>query len=52
MGTSLKYQYMFLITSHSFLLRMRSVSDQCCRGDQNTHFVFSSFFSKIVPFFR
>jgi len=34
--------YIFII-SRSFLLRMRNVSGKCCREDQNTHFVFSSF---------
>jgi len=31
---------------------MRNVSDKRCRENQNTHFVFSNFFSKIVPFMR
>ena len=30
--------YAFLITSRSFLLRMRSVSDKSCRGNQNSDF--------------
>jgi hypothetical protein len=38
--------------SGSFLLRMRNVSDQSCRDNQNTHFVFSNLFSKMVPFMR
>jgi len=29
----------FLITSRSFLLRMRNFSDKSCRENQNTHFV-------------
>ena len=44
--------YTFLITSRSFLLRMRNVSDKSCRENQNTHFGFSNYFSKIVPFMR
>ena len=36
--------YTFLIKSRSFLLRMRNVSDESCRENQNTHFVFSNFF--------
>jgi hypothetical protein len=36
--------YTFLIKSRSFLLRMRNVSDESCRENQNTHFVFSDFF--------
>jgi hypothetical protein len=31
---------------------MRNVSDKICRENQNTHFVFSDFFSKIVSFMR
>ena len=40
--------------SRSVLLRMRNIPDKSCRGNQNTHFVFSNFFllSKIVPFMR
>jgi len=41
-----------LITSRSFLLRMRNISDKSCRENKNTHFVFSSFVSKIVSFMR
>ena len=37
-------QYTFLIISYSVLLRMRNVSDESCRGNQNTHFVFDNFF--------
>jgi hypothetical protein len=40
----------FLITYRSILLRMGNVSDKCCRGSQNTHFVFSNFFFEKVPF--
>jgi hypothetical protein len=29
---------------------MRNFPDQSCRGNHNTHFIFSNFFSKIVPF--
>ena len=43
-GTVHADQYTFLITSHSFLLRVRNVSDKSCRENQNTRFVFSDFF--------
>ena len=33
-----------LIIYHSFLLRMRHVSDKSCRENQNVHFMFSNFF--------
>jgi hypothetical protein len=36
----------FLIISRLILLRIRNVSDESCRETQNTHFVFSNFFSK------
>jgi hypothetical protein len=36
--------YVFLIISHSFLIRMRNVSGKRCRENQSTHFVFSNFF--------
>ena len=45
-------QYTFSITSRTFPLTMKNVSDKIYRGKQNTHFVFSNFFSKIVPFMR
>jgi hypothetical protein len=40
----------FMIISHSILLRMRNVSHKSCRENQNTHFVFNRCFSKIVLF--
>ena len=43
-GTFHKDQYKFLVTSRSFLLRMRNVSDKSCRENQNTHFVLSNYF--------
>ena len=45
-------QNTFLITSRSFLLRMRNISDKSCRENQNTHFMFNNVSSKIVPFMR
>ena len=42
----------YFIISRSVLLRMRNVSDKSCRENLNTHFVFSNFFPKIVPFMR
>jgi hypothetical protein len=38
--------------SPSFFLRMRNDSDKICRENQNTHFVFSNFFSKLEPCMR
>jgi len=36
-----------LIIYRSFLLRMRNVSEKSCTENQNTHFVFSIFLSKM-----
>ena len=41
-----------MIVSRSVFLRMRNVSDESCRENDNTHFIYSNFFSKIVPFMR
>jgi len=43
MGTLHDDQCSFLIISLSFLLRMRNISCESCREDQNTHFMFSNF---------
>ena len=37
-------QYTLLIIPHSFLLRMRNVSNKRCTKNKKTHFVFSKFF--------
>jgi len=42
----------FLITSRSVLLRMKKVSDKCCRENQNMHFTFRNFFPKTGPLMR
>ena len=49
-GTLHADRYPFLIIFRSVLLKMKTVSDKSCRENQNTHFVFSNPFSKIVPF--
>jgi hypothetical protein len=36
-GTLHEHQYIYLIISLSFLLRMRNVSDKLCRENQNTY---------------
>ena len=41
-----KDQHTFLIICHSLILRKRNVSDECCRENQNTHFMFNNFFSR------
>jgi len=42
----MKTNISFLIISHSVLLRMRNVSDNSCRENQNTHFMFCNFSRK------
>jgi hypothetical protein len=42
----------FMVITRWILSRMRNVSDKSCRENQNTHFMFNSFFPKIVPFMR
>ena len=44
-GTLREDQYTFLIISRSVLLRVRNISDKR-RENQNTHFMFSNFFSR------
>jgi hypothetical protein len=44
MGTFHKDQYIFFITSRSFLLRIRNVLDKSCRENQNTYFNSTTFF--------
>jgi hypothetical protein len=44
MGTLHEYKYTFLIISHSVLLGMKNLSDKSCRENQNTHFMFNTFF--------
>jgi len=51
-GTLHEDQYTFLIISCSVIIRGRNVSEKSCRENQNTHFVFSNFFSKILFFVR
>jgi len=41
-----------MMTSHLFLLRMRSVSDKNHRENQNMHFMFNHSFPKIVPYVK
>jgi len=39
-------RYTFVIISHSRLVRMKNVSDQNCRENQNKHFMFNNFFPR------
>jgi hypothetical protein len=36
--------------SRSFIHRMRNVSDEVCRENQTTHFVFSKFFENLAVY--
>jgi hypothetical protein len=51
-GTLHEDHYTFFIISRSVLLRIKNVSEKRCRENQKPHFVFSNFFSKIMPFVR
>jgi hypothetical protein len=51
-GTLHEDQYIFSIISRSVLLKMRNISHESCRENQNAHFMFSNFFLKIVPFMK
>ena len=52
-GTLREDLHKFMIMSRSVLLRMKNVSDKICKENQNSHFMFSSFFfPKILPFMR
>ena len=42
----------FMTMPCSVLLRMRNIKIKSCRENQNTHFVFNNFFSKIVPVYE
>jgi hypothetical protein len=50
MGTLHQDQYISSIVSLYFRLRMRNVSDEICRDDQNLRFILNNLLSKIVPF--
>ena len=45
-GTLHEDQCTFFIISRTVFLRMKNVSDNICRGNQNTHFMFKTFFRK------
>jgi hypothetical protein len=47
-GTLLEDVFTFNKICH-LVLTMRNISIKSCRQNQNTHFVFSNFFSKILP---
>ena len=48
-GTSHEDLCIFMKISCSILLRMRNIADKICSENQNTHFMFSNLFPKIVP---
>jgi hypothetical protein len=45
-------QYTFLNTYHSFLRRMKNVSDKSCRENQNACFIFNNVFENLSIFLR
>jgi len=52
MGTLHEDQHTFMIISLSVLVRVRNISGIRCGENENKHFVFNNFLSKIVPFER
>jgi len=47
-GTLHENPHTFIVICRRILLRMRNISDKSCKENQNTLFVFSNFFPKIV----
>jgi hypothetical protein len=45
-GTLREDRYAFVVISHSFLLIMVNVSEECCRDNQNTHLYSITSFQK------
>ena len=51
-GTLHEDQFIFLIKSHSVLIRIRNVSDRSCRENPNRHLKLGNFFSKSLTLVR
>ena len=51
-GTLHEDSYIFMIVSRCILLKIGHISDNICRENQNTRFMFRKLFTKIVPFMR
>jgi len=51
-GTLHEELYTFLIISRSVLLRMRNVSDENCKSNQNIHFIFRTPFHENLAFYE
>ena len=45
------YIHIYIFVPPWILLRVRNISEQCCRENQNTHFVFSNFFFENSAFY-
>ena len=52
LGTLCEGLSTFMIISCWIICRIRNVTDRSCREDQNTHFMFNKFSSKIILFMR
>jgi hypothetical protein len=46
-GTLHEGLFIVMVISRLMLLRMKNMSDKCCRETQNTHFMFNSVFRKL-----
>jgi len=51
-GTLHGNNYTFSILSRTVILRMKNISVKSCRETRYTHFMFDTFFSKILSFMR
>jgi hypothetical protein len=52
MGTLHEDIHTSMIAPQWILLKMKKVSDNICRGNQNAHCMFNNFFSKNCAFLR
>jgi hypothetical protein len=51
-GTLYKNLCTFMTITYSVLLKMRNISQNPCRKNQNIHFMFNNFIPNIVSFMR
>jgi hypothetical protein len=51
-GTLHEGLYTFMVISRWIISRMKSVSNKSCRENQNSDFMFSNSFPKIMPLMR
>jgi hypothetical protein len=52
MGTLHEDLRNLMTTAQWILIRMQNIADKFCRENQNTHFVFNKYFSKICSIYE